>query len=222
MSTYAELIANAERRLRAYGGLTWDSTEIGAEINAGYQEFCRITHILRDTATVTVAANDALYAMPTVTGVAKILRIWRAEWDGRVLEVVKTYDMDRASGGSWRTATGSTLMYVMTDAEDPAQIRVHPMIESASYIGSLVLNIDYSYLPSAMTSGSPAIPEQYHPALEWWAVAQLQELPVKANQRPAMGDRASMHWNRYVGSAKAEVMEGLMHNYDTHVFPPAI
>lgn len=222
MSTYAQLQANVTRRLRAGGYATWDTTEIQAEINAGYQEFCRQTCILRDTTTVTIVEDDALYAMPTVTGVSEIIKIWRAVWDDRELDVMTTVDMGRMFGGGWRDDTGTTLNYIMTDDEDPTQIRVYPMIESSDYIDTLTLSIDFSYIPTAMTTGSPAIPARFHPALEWWAVSQLQEIPVQSKQNPGMGDRAMAHWLRYVGSARIELAEGLMHTYGTHAIPTVI
>lgn len=220
MSTFAELITNTTRKLRAHGGSTWDADDIGSEINAGYQEFCRVTHILRDTATVTVTANDGLYAMPTGSTISEVLRIWRAEWDEVLLRPVNTRWMDRMYGGSWRTNTGTTLSYYLTDADDQAQIRVYPMISSADYIGTLTLNVDYSYVPAKMAAGgSPLLPVKFHPALEWWAVSQLQEQSVQSKQNPLMGDRALLHWWRYIGAAKMDVANGLMNEYGAHIIP---
>lgn len=220
MATFAELVTGVTRKLRAHGGLTWDDTDVEDAINAGYQEFSRVTHILRDTATITVTANDALYALPTGSNVSEVLRIWRAEWDTVLLRPTSARWLDRVCGGSWRTNTGSTLSGYLTDAEDPAQLRVYPMISSADYIGTTVLNVDYSYVPVKMaTGGSPLIPVRFHPALEWWAISQLQEQPVQSKQNPAMGDRALVHWWRYVGAAKMEVANGLMQEYGAHIIP---
>ena len=222
MSTYAELQANVTEELRAYGNLTWGSTRIAAMINAGYQEFCRMTHILRATATVTVAADDALYAMPTVTGVSEIIQIWRAVWDDRVLPVATTQEMDRMFDGAWRDDTSTTLSYVMTDAEDPTQIRVYPMIEDSDYLvngdgDALTLSIDYSYVPSVMTTGSPAIPVRYHPALEAYACMRLLRQPVQSKQDVPMGQVYMQDWMRYLGSAKIETMQGLFNQYGLHM-----
>jgi len=220
MATFAELVTSVTRKLRAHGGLTWDAQDIEAELNAGYQEFCRVTHILRDTAAIAVTANDALYALPTGSTVSEVLGVWRAEWDGVLLRPVSTRWMDRRYGGSWRTDTGESLSYYLTDAEDPVQLRVYPMISSADNIGTLTLNVDYSYIPAKMGAGdSPLIPVKFHPALEWWAVSQLQEQPVQSKQNPLMGDRALIHWWRYIGAAKMDVANGQMQEYGAHVRP---
>ncbi len=221
MSTFTQLQASVTRRLRAQGNLTWTPDDIQVEINNGYREFCRLTHIAQDQSEVTIAINTAAYAFPSPTGVSSVLRIWRAEWDERLLIPVSTRKMDRAYGGQWRTNTGSTLEYIMTDSEDRTKFRIYPIIDDSDNIGSLKLKVDYSYVPSDLsaTTDVPAIPTIYHNALVDYAVSQLQELPVQSKQNPFMGDRAMMSFWRYVGSAKGDVTVGLINDSDSHIYP---
>jgi hypothetical protein len=222
--TFTQLQDNVTRRLRAYGNLVWTADEIKEEINNGYSEFCRLTHIAQKQTEVTVAINTSQYALPSPTGVSVVLRIWRAEWDERVLGIMSTRTMDRSLGGTWRTATGSTLEYVMTDSEDRTKIRIYPIIDDSDNIGTLKLKVDYSYIPSDLsaTTDTPAIPANYHLALVDYAVAQLQELPVQSKQNPGMGDRAMMSFWRYVGSAKYDTSVGLIHDYRSQVIPQVV
>lgn len=224
MATFTQLQSDVTRRLRAYGNLTWTTDDIQQELNNGYTEFCRLTHIAQKQSEVTIAINTAQYAFPSPTGVSSVLRIWRAEWDERVLTPTSTRKMDRYYGGTWRTATGSTLQYIMTDSEDRTKIRIYPIIDDSDNIGSLTLKVDYSYIPSDMsaTTDTPAIPAIYHNALVDYAVSQLQEMPVQSKQNPFMGDRAIMSFWRHVGSAKGDVTVGLVHDYDSHLYPEIV
>lgn len=212
--TFAQLQAKVAMKLRTYGNLTWTPTDISTAINDGYREFCKRTLIARDQLTVTIAINTALYAFPTNTAVSAIIKVWRAEWDDVRLAAKDTLWMDEFIGSAWRTNTGTSLQYILTDSEDPDKIRIYPILDSADYIGTDTLKIDVSYLPVDLsaTTDTPVIPTRYHDALVDYALSWLQELPVQSKQNPAMGDRAMQRFLVYVGNAIAEVNQGLIHN----------
>lgn len=219
--TFSEMQSRLDSRIKGHGNLTWSLTDKKRYLNDGYTEFARLTHYLRKQSTVTITADDALYAFPTVTGVASALKVFRADWDGTVLTPRSTRWMDTYIGTDWRDAEGATLSYILTDTEDVAQIRVYPMIDTAANVGSKVLTIEYSYIPSDMTSDSDtcALGETYSVAPVEYAVWMCLEDAVQSKQNPGMGDRAYMRFKSLVGSARAEVNAGLFHHHNRHITP---
>lgn len=221
--TFSEMQTRVEDRLRAYGNLTWGDTEIKRYINDGYVEFARLTHICRKQSNVTITADTALFAFPTVTGVGSYLKVWRAEWDDKVLVVRDTSWMDAYMSSGWRDTKGTTLSYIMTDGEDRAKIRVYPMIDDSDDIGSKVLTIEYSYIPSSMSLDSDAclLPAEYSTAPVEWACSFLQEDSVQSQQNPGMGDRAEQRFFRMVRAAKRDVHDGMFFDDNEHAGPGA-
>ena len=220
--TFLQMQTRLNDRISGYGNLTFPDARKKYYLNDGYVEFARISHILWKQSTITIAVDDALYAFPTATGGASVNKIWRATWDGKVLPVKSTAWMDKYIGTGWRDTKTADIQYVLTDSEDRSQIRIYPMIDLIGDITGKTFYVEYSYLPSDMSSDSDtcALPAPYDHAPIEYAVSMCLEDAVQSKQNPMMGDRALQNFWRYVGAARTEVHLGKFGDSTAHVTPP--
>jgi len=233
--TFATMQTRVQKKLRSFGDITWDATEIKQAINDGYWEFCRITHILQKRDYVTITHNTATFSLPeTPTSgtdtVSSIIKVWNASWrlvdspyTETPLTVMSTRKMDRIVG-DWRSATGENVQYVLTDAADISKITIYPMIDTAAHAAERKLYVNYSYLPVEMsaTSDTPGFAEAYHMACVEYAVSTLKEDDVQSKQDPFMGDRAMIRFYRLAAAAKAQVNAGMFGDPDNSVILRAV
>lgn len=83
------------------------------------------------------------------------------------------------------------------------------MVDTAAMIGSIVLQIEYSYLPTEMGGAVTTCPlsDTYARAAVEWAAWQCMEDSVQSKQNPAMGDRAKVEFWRLVEAHGPKLIE---------------
>ena len=127
--------------------------------------------------------------------------------------------MDQRYGAGWRDSEASEPMFVMTDTEDRAKIRIYPRVDTVAHVGTTTLLIEYSYIPTDMdgTVTNCPLPDLYAPAAVEFAVSACLEDAVQSKQNPLLGDRAARQFERMVLAARSEVNRGLFGEPDPHV-----
>jgi hypothetical protein len=208
-------------RIAGWGGATFPTNREKRYLNDGLTEFARMTHILQKQDTVTLTANTALFAFPIATGVASVLRVWRAAWNGKVLTPRDTRWMDTHYGTGWRDATGPDLTCILTDSEDRTKIRVYPKIDTAANLAGKSLVLEYSYLPSELAAPADECPlsEYYARAPIEYAVWSALRDAVQSKQSIGWAQEARTEFLRLAGAARAEVNRGMFHEWNAHVAP---
>ena len=141
MATLSVLRKNVKDITRDYGQRTWSDSLIDARINEGYSEFSRMTHVLRKTGKITIVPNIPTYSLPSDT-----LQVNRFEWNDIPIPVSSEMEMDdlfgigwrTATGGGFKTVTGSSIQRIMQDNQGEGTIRIYPRIANSDNIGTLV------------------------------------------------------------------------------------
>jgi hypothetical protein len=206
--TRAQIRARVRYILKRYAQITFDDTEINDYINEGYTDFCVRTHCLRKHGTIAPTADTGIQLVPTDT-----LRIFRAEWENTLLEIMTTRDMDLTYGDGWRTTTGTDYEIIVQDNETLTTVRFYPILDTTN-IGSSTIALDYSYLPTEMTTdssttGTPAILERYHRSLADFAVSRCLDAPgAQSEMNPPLGDRFYDRYMEAVNRARLESFHG--------------
>ena len=211
--TFLELQNSARNVLRSYGQIRFSDAELKSEINIGYKEFVRMSHILWKQATLDIVADTATYDVPS-----DLAFLYRMEWDGKKIEPITVEQMDRLHGNDWRTATSSGVQNALMDHESPGKLRVYPILSDDDYDGEL--SIDYVYMPTDMTvdGDEPDFSAVYHLALVHYAVSVLQMKEVQSAQQPAISRQFHYpEFMKYVNRAKVSTVTGVIVNRDSHV-----
>jgi hypothetical protein len=184
--TFSELTAEVLRQLDENGSTFWQTPEVQAAINEGYQELSDVTEWYETSDTMTLVANETYQDLRDWDDEILTLRhVWNAttsEW----LDFIDVRELDFRAYRRWETNTGEPRHLFM---RSPFTVGVYPHETTAG-----TLTVYYSAMPEELSAASdtPDLPREFHEALIEYA---LYDLLVQDGLVEAGLD----HWKQFVG-----------------------